>query len=313
MKYFITLVACGLLSVAGCKKESTPDLDDLPAAVNPARDSLNIAYGSHPYQKLDAYFPEGYNSNTPVVFVIHGGGFIAGLKEDFTTQAKLFRDQGFVVLNLSHRLVDTTGLLSLPPTRMNSAVKVVDELADIHAAVEKYKGMAQSFGTGTGKMYMAGHSAGAILTLLYTQGDYNDDGHIRAGANWAGVTDLSIPHDSLLAALDPRYRELFWRATGYEMKTANNLAYMAISPYWQANNNAGNSTITIYPENNVVAGMEAENAYNLANTQNFHTLLRNRGIAEKLSVYPGADHGFGTPVGSWEKLIKETADFFRAR
>lgn len=313
LKFLLFSASCACLLATGCKKEPTPDPDDPTIASNPARDSLNIAYGSHPFQKMDAYFPEGYSSSTPVVFVIHGGGFIAGLKEDFTMQAKLFRDQGFVVLNLSHRLVDTTGLLSLPPTRRASDVRVVDELADVHAAVEKYKSMAASFGAGTGKMYMAGHSAGAILTLLYTQGDYNDDGRIRAGANWAGVTDLSIPHDSMVAALDPRYRELFWRATGYEMKVANNLAYMAISPYWQANNNAGNPTITIYPENNTVVGMEAENAYNLANTQNFHTLLRNRGIAEKLSIYPGADHGFGTPAGTWEKLIKETADFFRAR
>lgn len=313
LKLSLLAAGCVCMIVNGCKKDDAPNPAGPSTTVNPAHDSLNISYGNHPYQKMDAYFPEGCTSSTPVVFVIHGGGFIAGLKEDFTTQAKIFRDQGFIVLNLSHRLVDTTGLLSLPPTRRNSDVHVVDELADVHTAVEKYKSLAPALGTGTEKMYMAGHSAGAILTLLYTQGDYNDDRHIRAGANWAGVTDLSIPHDSLAATLDPRYRELFWRATGYEMKTANNLAYMAISPYWQANNNAGNPTITIYPENNTVVGMEAENAYNLAHTQNFHTLLRNRGIAEKLSIYPNADHGFGTPAGSWEKLIKETADFFRAR
>ena len=313
LKILLLSAGCACLLNTACKKESTPDPVDTPAAENPALDSLNISYGSHPFQKMDAYLPQGYNSNTPVVFVIHGGGFVAGLKEDFTTQAKIFRDRGFVVLNLSHRLIDTTGLLSLPPTRMNSDVRVVDEVADVHAAVEKYKSMAASLGTGTARMYMAGHSAGAILTLLYTQGDYNDDGRIRAGANWAGSTDLTIPHDSLLDDLDPRYRELFWRATGFEMKVANNLAYMAISPYWQAYNNAGNPTISIWPQNNVVSGVPGEVEYGLQNTQNFHSLLRSKGTAEKLSIYQGSDHGFGQPADAWNKLIKETADFFRTQ
>lgn len=277
------------------------------------RDEENVAYGSHPYQKMDVYFPQGWTAATPVIFTIHGGGFIAGSKEDLTTQAKTFRGKGFIVVNLSHRLVDTTGLFSLPPQRLVSAVKVSDELANVHAAVEKYKALATGWGTGTSRMYMAGHSAGAILTLLYTQGDYNNDGHIRAGANWAGATDLSIPHDSLLAGLDPRYRELMWRASGHEMKKANNLAYMAISPYWQAANNTGNPTLSIWPENNNVAGIPGEVEYGLQNTRNFHTMLRNKGVTETLSIYPGADHGFGTPAGTWDLLIEETAVFFRAR
>ncbi len=302
-----------LMLAGGCAKDDGTATSNPPASPAPARGELNIVYGPHPYQRMDAYLPEGYTGETPVVFLIHGGGFIAGLKEDFTTQALTFRGEDFVVLNVSHRLVDTAGLFLLPPVRKPSDVRVADEVADIHAAVEKYRSMAPGWGTGTARMYMAGHSAGAILTLLYTQGDYNDDGRIRAGAAWAGATDLSIPHDSLLDALDPRYKELMWRASGHEMKAANNLAYMAISPYWQANNNAGNPTFSAWPENNSVIGLPGEVDYGLQNTQNFHTLLRTRGIAEQLTIYPGADHGFGTPAGVWSKVIAETAAFFRAR
>ncbi len=304
----ITFLTC-TITLSSCKKDNnnTPQ----PETKYPAREEMNVAYGNHQRQKMDVYFPEGYNSSTPVVFLIHGGGFVAGSKEDFTPRAQTFRSKGFVVVNMSHRLIDTTGLLSLPPTHMTSEIKVTDELADVDAAVNKYKAMATEWKSGTGKMYMAGHSAGAILSMLYTQGDYNDDKHIRACGNWAGLTDLSIPTDSAVQSLDPRLKELLYRATGFEPSVANNLAFMAISPYWVANINNGRPTITIYPENNVVLNLEGEAAWGLHTTQSFHLLLSNKGVNQKLSIYVGNDHGF-SPAGSWDKLVGETADFFNA-
>ncbi len=297
------------LSFTACKKDenNTPQ----PETTYPAREEMNVAYGNHQRQKMDVYFPEGYNSSTPVVFLIHGGGFVAGSKEEFTPRAQTFRSEGFVVVNISHRLIDTTGLLSLPPVHMSSAIKITDELADVHAAVNKYMAMSAEWKSGTGRMYMAGHSAGAILSMLYTQGDHNDDKHIRACGNWAGLTDLSIPSDSAVATLDPRIKELLYRATGYEVSVANNLAFMAISPYWVANINDGRANISIYPENNTVLNVPGEAAWGLHTTQSYHLLLNNKGVNQKLSIYMGNDHGF-SPAGSWEKLIGETADFFRA-
>lgn len=310
---FVPLLLSAItVSLPACKKDKTTPSNNTSTGSNlpvyPAREELNVAYGDHPLQKMDVYFPDNYNEQTPVVIMIHGGGFVAGVKEDFTTQAKLFRNEGFVAVNISHRLVDTTGLLQTPPVRMNSAIKVSDELNDVHASLAKYKGMAAQWHSGTGKIYMAGHSAGAILSMLYTYGEKNIN--VRACANWAGITDLSIPHDSVLTMQDPRYLELLHRASGAEPKTANNLAYMAISPYWVANKNSGKPTISIFPANNVVLNTPGEVEYNLHNTRNLHTLLKNKGIKEKLSIYANNDHGFSQP-GSWEKLIKETAAFFK--
>lgn len=305
----LILVSCFTfsLSFTACKKDNnnTPQ----PETTYPARQEMNVAYGNHARNKMDVYFPDRYNSTTPVVFLVHGGGFIAGSKEDFTARAQIFKAQGFIVVNLNYRLIDTTGLLSLPPVHMASAVKVSDQLADVNAAVNKFKAMSGEWHAGTGRMYMAGHSAGAILSMLYTQGDHNDNMQIRACGNWAGLTDFTIPHDSLLTGIDPRYLELLYRATGAMPATANNLAFMAVSPYWVANLNGGRPTITIYPENNVVLNLEGEASWGLMNTQNYHTLLKNKGVSEKLVIYAGDDHGFSKP-GSWDKLIKETADFF---
>ena len=185
-----------------CKKGDNNNVT--PDSNNPAKEAYSIAYGQHERQKMDVYFPQGYNNTTPVVFLIHGGGFVAGSKEEFAPRAVTFRNEGFIAVNISHRLIDTTGLLQLPPIHRPSTIKISDELADVHAAVNKYISLSAEWKTGTGKMYMTGHSAGAILSMLYTQGDYNDNKHIRACGNWAGLTDLSIPNDSLLPALDPR-------------------------------------------------------------------------------------------------------------
>lgn len=301
-------VLLALVISTSCKKPADNDPQN-PAPANPAREEYNIAYGNHQRQKMDVYFPEGYNENTPVVFLMHGGGFVAGSKESFNSQATTFRAKGYITVNLSYRLVDTTGLLSLPPVHKPSEVKISGQLADVHAAVSKYKTLSADWKTGTSKMFMAGHSAGAILATLYTQGDYNDDNHIKACGNWAGLTDFTIPHDSLLDTLDPRYLELLYRAAGAMPSTTNQLAFMAISPYWVANLNGGRPTISIYPENNVVIKVNGEAAYGLDRHKKYHELLKSKGVREKLVVYPGHDHGFSNP-GAWEKLISETADFF---
>lgn len=286
--------------------------NDAGTTQNPPKEMVNVSYGTNPLQKMDIYFPQGYKKTTPVVFMIHGGGFIAGTKEDFTPQAKLFRDQGFVTVNLSHRLIDSEGLLSLPPKHMASSVKISDEVDDVHSAVLKYKSMSDTLGSGTEQMFIAGHSAGATLSMLYGQGNYNKDGHIKASANWAGITDLSVPNDTLLKYLDPRYVELLYRATGQTPDASHALYFMAVSPYWVAYSGTAHPNISIFPERNVVFNSEGEVAFALQNTQNFHQMLKNKGVAEHLSIYKNEDHGFGTYPDSWKKLITETAQFFKA-
>lgn len=306
-------LACALITMlffGACSKDKNGNQPPV-VVTNAEKNEMNIAYGDHPYQKMDVLFPEGYTEATPVVFLIHGGGFLAGLKEDFATQAELFRKEGFVTVNISHRLVDTTGLLRNPPKHQSSNIKIADELADVDAAVSLYSTKASDWKTGTGKMYMAGHSAGAILAMLYTMGSHNESKRIRACANWAGVTDLSIPHDSLLAGLDPRWIEAMYRAVGVMPETANNLYFMAVSPYWVANNRGGMPAISIYPQENETFEQPGEAAYNLMQTQKFHKLLENKGHKQQLSVYAGSDHGFSRPAGSWERLIRETAVFFK--
>ena len=299
-RFLFTLIIFSLVSIS-CKKHVDTSYE--------AKEERNISYGNQPLQKMDILFPKGYNEQTSVVFLIHGGGFVAGTKEDFEPQAQKFRNNGFIVVNLSHRLINSAGLIDLPPKRINSDIKIKEELEDLQTAVNAFKSLAPEHHAGTSRMYMAGHSAGAILSMLYVQGDWNSDKHIRASANWAGMTDMSLPEE-VSQKLDPRWKELLRRATGAEPTKENGLYYMAISPFWVTYSKKGMPNISIFPENNIVFGVVGEKEYQYQNTVNYHHLLEERGIPEKLVVYNGEDHGFGTIPGSWDKLIKETADFF---
>ncbi len=301
-RFIFTLILSTL--IFSCKKE--------PLTPQPAKEMRNIAYGEAPLQKMDILFPAGYSDKTPVVFLIHGGGFIAGTKEDFEVQAQTFREQNFIVVNLSHRLIDTDGLLSEPPKHQLSEIKVSDEVKDMDEAVKHFISKSTDYNAGTGRMYMAGHSAGATLSMLYVQSNLNKNGQVRASGNWAGLTDMSITDPNILRLLDPRWIELLYRTTGKMPAEENALYFMAISPYWVTNANKGMPNITIFPENNLMFQVEGEKEYQYQNTKNYHGLLKNKGVAEKLVYYAGEDHGFGTKPGSWDKLIKETADFFMA-
>lgn len=307
----LSLAFTGLMMIAGCKKEDNIQLKE--NIRQDFRQEMDVPYGDDVMQRMDVYFPQGYNNATPVVFLIHGGGFVAGTKEDFTPQAVMFRDQGFIVVNLSHRLVDTTGMFANPTVHKPSAIKIADQLQDIDAAIREYISSAPGWNAGSGRMYIAGGSAGAILATLYANSGYNKDKHIRASGNWCGATDLCIYNDAAVLQAGPWYVELFYRATGAIPAIENNDFYKAVSPFWQvAKNNGAIPHISILPSNTTVFSNVFDEGFGITPARNFHTLLSSYHTREKLVIYPDENHTFSNHPDSWNNLIEETAFFFRA-
>lgn len=296
---------------ASCSKNDAPVNNK---RYEQAAEELNIAYGTDALQKMDIYFPEGYNKSTPVIFYIHGGAFVAGTKDDVKKEAKLFMSRGYVVVNLSHRLVDATGLDKEPPPHQKSAVKVVDQVADVAAAVQKYKAIADSKGVGAEKMYMAGHSAGATLAMLYVQGDKNKDRSVRASANLAGLTNVTLP-DALYDnppsdKLWPALKELLYRMSGAELTRENGLYLMAISADWVSARQGGRPNISVMPNSNDDNLHFAPYKSSVAEAQNYDKQLKAKGVSSAF-VSMETDHGFGNHPGDWDKAIDYVVDFFR--
>lgn len=270
----------------------------------------NISYGSDLQQKMDLHFPETWGSSTQVVFLIHGGGFVSGSKEEFEMAAQMFCQQGFVVVNLSHRLIDAAGLMHLPPFHRKSAVTILDQVEDLHRAVTCFEEWSSSLGVGTKNMFMAGHSAGAVLAMLYVQGTLNADGAIRASGNWAGLTNLSIPPAQIMALMDPRWKELLYRATGKEAIPENRLTYEKVSPFHVALHHVPRPHISVFPRNNIIFGLPLEKELQYDYTVKYHQLLKEKGAPEKLVVIEDESHNFFTLDQSWQRVIDETSSFF---
>ena len=53
--------------------------------------------------KLDLASPKGLDHAVPAVVVIHGGGWMAGKRQDMTSVAKEFAEHGYVAATISYR------------------------------------------------------------------------------------------------------------------------------------------------------------------------------------------------------------------
>ena len=111
----------------------------------------NIAYtdsGSE-YHRLDVYYPEDAKGPLPVIIEIHGGGWMYGTKDLNKIYAQYLAKRGFVVFNLSYRLVPE--------------VFVPEQLQDVALAINKVKELLPEFPCDPGKIILTGDSAGGQL------------------------------------------------------------------------------------------------------------------------------------------------------
>lgn len=301
-KIIAAVVVLYSILFTACEKNDTTGSSNLADST-----ILDLSYGADAKQKMDVYLPAGRNASTTVIVLLHGGGFILGDRKDFSAQAQALADRGYAVINLSYRLVDTTGLSQDPPLHMASVITIHDQLADIGLAIGMAASKTAEWNISPAKWAIAGHSAGASLALLYGYGR-NTDNRIKAVANWAGATTFAFNDESEFDAYSPVFKEVYFRMTGAEPVNANKLAYMALSPYWVANNQTSlPPTINIRPQDNSIGGIPDASAQLY---EQFTSLLNNKNIPNRHLVIAGADHGFSQP-GKWEEVHDKTTAFFR--
>ncbi len=160
----------------------------------------NITYKvANSYEaKLDVYRPRESKTPTPVVVMIHGGGWVAGTKEGSVLYSLPFMTRGFAVVNVEYRL----GKTSLAPAA------VEDCLCALHWVGRN----AKKYNFDLSKVVVTGGSAGGHLALTtsmipFSAGFENEcayeddetwDGSrknsrpkVAAVINWFGITDVS--------------------------------------------------------------------------------------------------------------------------
>lgn len=118
------------------------------------KDLLNLSYGKHRQQTLDLFLPASYSMETPVVIMLHGGGWVMGGKEYTDKRAKDLRARGFIVANVDYRYV-------------SESVHCDELLSDIDNAIKYVGTKSKELKFSNSNYHMAGISAGAHLALLY--------------------------------------------------------------------------------------------------------------------------------------------------
>lgn len=300
-----------LFLVLSCKK------DEPVIEAGEARTIMDHSYGDHPKQKMDIYLPADRSTDkTKVLVILHGGGFLAGDKSDFGQPIITYAlSQGWAVVNASYRLVNDANLLEIPPKRVNSEIKVKNQVSDIARVVDYILINSREWAVNGHKIGLAGHSAGGSLALLYAY-DSRNDGKVKAVSNWAGALDLAFNEADLasLGIFVPLMLEIGHRFTGFEFTAANISHYEEISPMYVANTQRRIHTLNIFPENNILRLFELGDftidlpKQDRSTYDAFTVRLNQLGVTNKFIQIDGADHGFGG--GAWTGVITETLSYF---
>ncbi|HEX3998045.1 MAG TPA: alpha/beta hydrolase [Pirellulales bacterium] len=121
------------------------------AAEPAARRDVPYAGTTDAKQTLDIDAPPT-GKDHPIVFWIHGGGWMQGDKRDVQNKPKAFVDKGFVFVSTNYRLFPNTTIKAMA--------------GDVANAVRWTHDHAREFGGDPNRIFVMGHSAGAQLAAL---------------------------------------------------------------------------------------------------------------------------------------------------
>ena len=131
----------------------------LPAAPPPALlpTARDVAYGTHPRQVLD-FWKADTAAPAPVVFLIHGGGWVNGDKSGYRTGVQRYLDAGISVAAINYRMVTPADAAGVKPP-------VKWPLEDAARAVQFVRSKAKEWNIDKTRVGATGGSAGGCSSL----------------------------------------------------------------------------------------------------------------------------------------------------
>jgi acetyl esterase/lipase len=156
-------------------------------------DYFDISYGPDPMQKLDIHHKKG-NQKRPVIFFIHGGGWVMGDKDFSRFVVPTWVDLGYTVVSINYRLA---------PSSTHPA-----QIEDCAMALKWVINNIKNYGGNPNQIALTGHSAGAQLTALLVT---DEKLHKKYGINiknvkcWfplSGIYDFNLPENYYHPSLD---------------------------------------------------------------------------------------------------------------
>jgi acetyl esterase/lipase len=263
--------------------------------INHAYDvNSNITYqvANNVELKLDVYHSREAKSPTPVVMMIHGGGWLVSNKDDYVLTAGPYLAMGFAVVNVEYR----PGKVSLAPASVE----------DCACALRWIARHAKDYNFDLDKIILTGPSAGGHLALMTGMAPgsagfanecaYQDDPKVAAPKvaaiiNLFGITDVA----DLLQGPNLRTYAVSWLGSAPGRK---DLA-RRISPMTYVR--------TGLPPILTIHG-DADKVVPYSHAVRLHEALTKAGVRNQLLTIPGAGHGWLT--AEQDLLAFETARAF---
>ena len=162
-----------------CSENDEGDAQDTPLE---AQVHLNVSYGSYPQQVYDLYLPANRTENdTKVLFLIHGGGWTEGEKNDMNGTVALLQSlyPEYAIVNVNYVLANLEQY-AFPNQFLDIQTilnKITSESQELHIKPE--------FG-------MIGVSAGAHIAMMYDY-QYDVQDQVKFVADIVGPSDFNDP------------------------------------------------------------------------------------------------------------------------
>ena len=220
---------------------------------------LNLSYGQHLKQKLDLYLPGKSTTGAPTFLFLHGGGFREGDRAHYGFVALPLARQGVITVVASYRL--TTQGFRYPAQTED----VENAIAWIYKNIEKFGGDPQ-------RIYVGGHSAGAILS-----------GHVAVRTDW--LKEKGLPED-LIKGCAPISGPYDLRVGAYEEREGEARTYAS-----RELQEAASPVLNVQqaPPHCVVAIGSVEEKY-MDSSRAFVEALKEKGGSARLLVLEDMDH-----------------------
>lgn len=284
MRYLIIAIGLSLFFTSCSKGDagSGPGTDNDTLA---ATSYMDLSYGTDVKQRMDLYLPGSRGSSTRTIVIIHGGGWTAGDKADFTSYIDEFKKRlpDYAYANVNYRLATTVD--NYFPTQEN----------DIKSAIQFLKDNSAKYGISNDFIFI-GVSAGAQLALL--QGYKHSDVVKPLGmVSYFGPTDLERLYLNTESTVPPVIKSIA-NSTLQE----NPEIFFESSPINYVNAQSA-PTLLLHGDKDVLVPLEQAIL--------LRDKLKGAGVHQNLVIYPGQGHDGWTLDALYDSFDK-VADFIKA-
>ena len=254
---FVLIIAAGAILAVFNIQSFGLGLLNLGPAFSRTKIVRDVAYGPEPWQRLDIYIPPGLQAQKlPVVVFFYGGRWTGGAKEGYPFAGDAFAKRGYIAV--------------IPDYRKYPAVRFPAFVEDGAKALAWVSGHIAEYGGNPGRIFVAGHSAGAhIGALLAADPSYLAREGKDRSAVVRGFAGLAGPY--AFTPDEPDLEDMFGPPERYPAMQVTTFIDGAQPPM-----------LLLYGD--------ADSAVKRYNLDRLEARIREKGGRVKSIVYPGVDH-----------------------